>query len=142
MSPTIEEGDHFTTFEIKSETLNPIERFDIVAYKLQPVPNQTFDKETRLFHRVVGLGGEKIEIKAGKIFINDKLLDEPFQKVTSGEDFPAIVIPNNEYFLIGDNRPQSLDSRYWQKPTIKLEDIDGKVTTIIRKEDWDKGKRW
>ena len=86
---------------------------------------------------------EKIEIKKGEIYINDNLLDESsFEKNVGGIDFPATTIPENEYFLLGDNRPNSLDSRYWKKPTIKREDIYGKVTTIIRKEDYDKGKRW
>lgn len=142
MSPALEVGDHFTTVEIKSEALNPIERFDIVVYKPQTVKNQQLDSKTKLMHRVIGIGGEKIEIKEGKVFINDKPLDEPFEKVSGGKDFLAIMIPENEFFLLGDNRPDSLDSRYWQKTTIKREDIYGKVNTIIHKEDWDKGKRW
>jgi signal peptidase I len=144
MSPTIGIGDHFTSIEIKSKTLNPIERFDIVIYKSQPSKVKVeFDEKTKFTHRVIGMPNEKIEIKKGKIYINDNLLDESsFEKNVGGIDFPATTIPENEYFLLGDNRPNSLDSRYWIKPTIKREDIYGKVTTIVRKEDYDKGKRW
>ena len=85
---------------------------------------------------------KKIEIKKGLIYINDNLVNETFGKIEEGKDFPAVKIPENEYFLVGDNRPQSIDSRYWEKPTIKREDIYGKVTTIISKADYDNGKRW
>jgi signal peptidase I len=141
MSPTINIGDHLGTVEIKSNKLNPIERFDIVVYKAQPTKINVGEVKY-LAHRVVGLPNEKIEIKKGAVFINDKLLEEPFERNVGGPDFPAPTIPENEYFLLGDNRPNSLDSRYWNKPTIKRENIYGKVTTIVRKEDYDKGKRW
>lgn len=143
MSPAIGIGDHFTTIEIESKTLNPIERFDIVIYK--PQPNKTkleTEENTKFAHRVIGMPNEKIEIKKGAIYINDKLLDEPFEKNVGGRDYPATVIPENEFFLLGDNRPNSLDSRYREKPTVKREDIYGKVTTIINKEDYENGKRW
>lgn len=142
--PSVGVGDHLVTFEIKSSKLNPIKRFDVVVYQGQPAKVKlSFDEKTTIFiHRVIGLPNEKIEIKKGKVFINDELLDETLQKIDGGADLPATIIPENEYFLLGDNRPNSLDSRYWQKPTIKREDIRGKVTTIIHKEDWDKGKRW
>ena len=144
MMPTIGIGDHVGTFEIKNNELNPIERFDIVVYQGQPAKVKVdFDEKNTVFvHRVIGLPGEKIEIKEGKVFVNDKLLDEAFQKIDGGSDFPAIIIPENEYFLLGDNRPNSLDSRYWKKSTINRKDIHGKVETIIHKEDWDNGKRW
>lgn len=144
MLPNIATGDHVGTVEIKSNSLNPIERFDIVVYQAQATKHKVdFDiKSTVFIHRVIGMPKEKFEIKEGKVFINDKLLDEGFQKINGGEDFPAVNIPESEYLLLGDNRPQSLDSRYWNKPTIKREDIRGKVTTIIHKEDYDKGKRW
>lgn len=143
MLPTIGIGDHFTTYEIKSEDLNPIVRFDIVVYKPQPTEVDVGVKEnTRFAHRIIGLPNEKIEIKNGAIYINDNLLNENFEKFVGGKDFRAITIPEGEYFLLGDNRPNSMDSRFWNKPTIKREDIYGKVTKIIPKEDWDKGKRW
>jgi signal peptidase I len=142
MAPALEIGDHFTTIEVKSERLNPIERFNIVVYKPQPVKNYDIDLNSKFTARVIGLGGEKIEIKKGKVFINGKLLDEPFERFEDDFNFPPVVIPQGEFFLLGDNRPNSLDSRYWKNPTIKAGDIYGKVNTIIRKEDWDKGKRW
>ena len=142
MSPTINTGDHFTTVEIKNEILNPIERFDIVIYKPQPVAKQILEENTRYAHRVIGLGGEKIEIKKGQVFINDVLLKELFEGIEDESNFPQITIPKGEFFLLGDNRPNSADSRFWIKPTIKREDIYGKVNTIIHKENWDKGKRW
>jgi signal peptidase I len=143
MLPNIGIGDHLGTVEIKSDDLNPIERFDIVVYKPQPSRGiAEAEKNARFVHRVIGLPNEKIEIKKGAVYINDELLIENFEKIPGGIDFNSTVIPENEYFLLGDDRPQSLDSRYWNKPTIKREDIYGKVTTIIRKEDWDKGKRW
>lgn len=142
MIPTIGIGDHLATFEIKNENLNPIERFDIVVYKPQPTKGMPVEKDSRFIHRVIGLPNEKIETKKGKIFINGIVLNETFATVSESGDFPETLIPEDEYFLLGDNRSQRLDSRYRNKPTIKREDIFGKVTTIISKEDWDKGKRW
>lgn len=142
MLPTIGIGDHLGTVEIKNETINPIERFDIVVYKPQPAKGLELEENARFVHRVIGLPNETVEIKKGLIYINGNLIDEPFKKIEGGKDFPATKIPEGEYFLLGDNRPQSLDSRYWSKPTIKREDIYGKVETIISKEDYEKGKRW
>ena len=144
MLPTIEIGDHLGTFEIKSETLNSLERFDIIVYKPQAikVKGLTLDKNSRFVHRVIGLPNETIEIKKGLIYINGNLIEEPFKKIEEERDFPSTKIPAGEYFLLGDNRPDSMDSRYWNKPTIKREDIYGKVGTIVSKEDYDKGKRW
>ena len=141
MMPAIEVGDHLATFEIKSNSFNPIERFDIIVYKSQPT-KENVGEVTYLVHRVICLPNETIEIKKGQVFINNQVLGETFEKVSGGIDFSATRIPENEYFLLGDNRPQSMDSRYWIKPTIKREDIRGKVTKIIRKAEYDNGKRW
>lgn len=142
MLPAIGVGDHFTTFEIRNETLNLIKRFDIVVYKVQPNKTKVeMETNTKLVHKVIGLPNEKIEIKKGVTYINDAPLVESFEKTVGGIDYPAVVKPENEYFLLGDNRPNSLDSRFWNKPTTNRKDIYGKVTNIIHKEDWDKGKR-
>lgn len=89
------------------------------------------DENTKFIFRVVGLSGEKIEMKNGEVFVNDKLLEEPFNKNKSSDNFGPIIVPKNEYFLLGDNRPESNDSRYWKPSTIKRENILGKVVNIF-----------
>jgi signal peptidase I len=136
MIPTIQIGD--TCIVNKFEySANPIQRFDIVAFKApedaKQMSNETGD--VMFIKRIIGLPNEKIEIKEGKIYINEKLLDEPFEKIVDvNKDFKAYTIPSNEYFLLGDNRPNSLDSRYWKRSTIPEKDIAGKVVEIIRAE--------
>ncbi len=128
MSPALKIGD-----VCKAESLadSSIERFDIVVFNM-PEDIKKLTGETgsvKIIARVVGLPGEKIEIRQGKTFINEKLLDENFEKATDTEkDFSAFVIPENEYFLLGDNRPQSLDSRYWKKPTVSRTEISGRIS--------------
>ena len=59
---------------------------------------------------------EKIEIKQGKVFINDKLLEEPFEKISRSEDDFRTDYNSRKRIslLLGDNRPESFDSRYWK----------------------------
>lgn len=141
MMPTLGVGDHLGGV---SPTLQPIKRFDIVAYKPQPtkVNIGPVDPEVRYTHRVVGLPNEEIEMRNGKIYVNGNLLDESFEHFDDDRSFPATRIPDKEYFLLGDNLPHSLDSRFWTKPTIAEKDIVGVITKVIKKEDYDQGKRW
>ena len=128
MSPALKVGDAF----IVNSTIDPINRFDIVVYKPQPVnvKMEGVDENTRYVHRIIGLSGEKIEIRKGKVFVNGIELDQPFETFKSDDDFGPVLIPEGEFFLLGDNRSQSLDSRYWKNPTIKRADISGKVGQI------------
>jgi len=140
MEPTINPGDHFASVGIKNNELDPVGRFDIVVFK-PPDGLQNVDENARYFFRVIALGGEKFEMRKGVVFINDAPLDESsFEKRASTENFKPVTVPANEYFLLGDNRPESADSRYIG--TIKREYIDGKVSNIISKADYDNGKRW
>ncbi len=141
MSPAINKGDHFASIGVKDNEIDPVERFDIVVFK--PPINEKFgtDENTRYVSRVIALEGEKIEIKEGLVFINDKVLDESsFIKIVSDKYFAPVIVPKESYFLLGDNRPNSADSRFIG--TIKRENIDGKISNVIRKEDYDNGKRW
>ncbi len=137
MSPTLNPSDAFTVNPLAYQS-NPIERFDIVIYEAPEAVKEAnkINGELRIVTRVVGLPGEKLEIKNNKLYINDKLLDEPFERIVDEtdkrKDFPAIVIPENEYFLMGDNRPKSIDSRYYKPATIKKEDIYSKILEIYR----------
>jgi signal peptidase I len=135
MSPTLNPGDAFTANPFAYQS-DPVGRFEIVVFKA-PEEVKRFTGETgevRFVQRVIGLPQEKLEIKDNKIYINDELLDEPFEKYVDIDDerknFSAIVIPENHYFLMGDNRPNSMDSRYFYSSTIKKEDIYSKILEI------------
>ena len=134
MLPNIKVGD---TCIVDQYSSAPIERFDIVMFNAPEWAKKISDEkgDVKFIKRIIGLPNEKIEIKENKIYINDKLLEETFKKITNEKDqmkdFSSITIPENEYFLLGDNRPQSLDSRYWEPATIKKEDILGKVIEIL-----------
>ena len=67
----------------------------------------------RYVKRLIGLPGEKLEIKDGIVYINDKLLVEKQKRNMDSVDFGPILIPSKNYFFMGDNRPRSSDSRVW-----------------------------
>ncbi len=98
---------------------NEIKRNDIVVIENGSEP---------LIKRVIGLPGEHVKYANHKLYINDKIIDDPFGDKTNDFDLSAIkydVIPENMYFVLGDNRKDSLDSRIIG--LIKKEDIEGKV---------------
>ncbi len=118
MSPTISDGDNLVIDRRAYEQDKAVARFDIIAFKVS----------SDLFHykRVMGLPNEKVEIRGGQFFVNDTLLDEPFEQQRSNEsNFGPLVIPENEYFVLGDNRGNSNDSRAFGP--IMRDDIKGRV---------------
>jgi len=97
-----------------------IRRGDVIVFKYPDDPNRDFIK------RVIGLPGETVELKAKKVYIDGHPLDEPYvhflepasdsQEVTSfdvRERYGPVRVPEGHYFVMGDNRDNSQDSRYW-----------------------------
>jgi signal peptidase I len=132
MEPTIKAGDSIVT-EQHYYSNHAVERFDIVIFNAPPSALLEGEKNQIYVKRVIGLGGEQIEIRQGAVFINGKRLREPFVTRPSDDDFGPVTIPEGEYFLLGDNHANSSDSRYWKPATIKQSDLLGKVTEIIHK---------
>jgi len=83
------------------------QRSEIIIFK------PPLDTKRNYIKRVIGLPGDKIKIVNGRVYLNDQELKEPYLKYKSYENMPEIVVPENSYFVLGDNRPNSSDSRYW-----------------------------
>jgi signal peptidase I len=120
MEPTIKMGSAVRIDETYYSK-NSIQRFDIVVVK------DPDGRESRYVKRIIGLGGERFQIKNGKILVNGEPLKEPFVSIPPEDDFEPISVPNGEYFLLGDNRANSYDSRYWKKKTVSKDGIYAKV---------------
>lgn len=99
------------------------ERFDIVIFKYPD------DESQRFIKRVIALPGETVEIREGKVYINgsDTPLDDSFTPETPVGNFGPYTVPEGCYFMLGDNRNNSRDSRMWDNPYVKKEKILGKA---------------
>ncbi len=108
MKNTIQEHDRMIGFRL-SYVFGDIKRGDVVIFKYPDDESQNFVK------RVIGLPGETIEILNGFVYINDSdtPLDEKYLLETPTGNFPRTEIPEDSYFVMGDNRNDSHDSRYW-----------------------------
>jgi len=100
-------------------------RYDIIAFKLKEDTDGYFN-----IKRIIGLPGETIQIKNGKIFINGNVLkDLPFDDLIMTEGLAAseITLDEGEYFVMGDNCNNSEDSRYVNISNISEKEISGKI---------------
>jgi signal peptidase I len=87
--------------------LEPIQRGDVVVFRYPRDPSKSFIK------RVIGLSGDHIQIDAGRVFVNGRLLDEDYVPPAYEDErsYQEIVVPANSYFVLGDHRSLSNDSR-------------------------------
>lgn len=97
------------------------ERGDIVIFKYP-------DDETKNYiKRIIGLPGDTVEIVEGQVYINGEQLDEPYLWETPKGSFGPYEVPAGHYFMLGDNRNISRDSRYWNNKYVSEEQILGKA---------------
>ena len=108
--------------EISKKVKDP-ERFDIVIFKYPDDESQLFIK------RVIGLPGETVEIKDGKVYIDgsETALDDSFIPEKMQGSFGPYTVPDNCYFMLGDNRNDSKDSRFWKNTFVRFDQIVGKA---------------
>ncbi len=126
MENTIHEGSRMIGFRLSYVFSKP-KRGDIIIFKYPEDESQNFVK------RVIGTPGDTVEVKMGIVYINGKTLKEDYvyfegNVISSKGDFPATKVPNGCYFVMGDNRNNSLDSRFWEKTHfVKEDEILGKA---------------
>ena len=112
MKNTFEDGDLLLLFK-----LGNVDRFDVV------VLDEEYDDEI-IIKRIIGMPNDTIEIKNGVLYINDEEIEEEYAYGQTS-DYDKITLGEDEYFILGDNRPISKDSRYFGP--VKEEEIIGKV---------------
>jgi signal peptidase I len=156
MKPTLLVGDHILVnkfiYGIKlpfsDTTLIPVkepERGDIVVFKFPEDPKKDFIK------RVIAVPGDTIQIRNKKVYIGDKLMDDSYATylgshsvqggARSRDNFGPVTVPPDSLFVMGDNRDQSYDSRFWG--FVDLSAVKGKA--FIMYWSWDSensGVRW
>ncbi|MEE1077480.1 MAG: signal peptidase I [Agathobacter sp.] len=127
MESTIMPDDDIFGFRLSYINSTP-ERGDIIIFKFPDNENERYVK------RVIGLPGEKVTIKEGQVFINEST--EPLKEEYIKEEWTNAAgpyefeVPEGCYFVMGDNRNNSYDSRYWTNTYVKEEQIIGKALWI------------
>ena len=127
MYPTLHDGDNLLVDKI-SYRFTDIERFDIIVFEYQHEENVYYIK------RIIGLPGETVQITDGNIYINGELLEEDYGyevMESAGLAAEPVTLGENEYFVLGDNRNDSTDSRDPRVGNITRDIIVGKAFVRI-----------
>ena len=109
MLPTIKNGERLHTEKLDAESKVKLARGDILVFKYPKDPSKGYIK------RLIGLPGDTVEIRAGEVWVNGSKLSEPYvdSKMNMSRSQPAVVVPARSYYVLGDNRDNSSDSRSW-----------------------------
>ena len=153
MIPTLQIGDHILVNKLAYGIRIPlygqylvdfgkVQRGDVIVFIFPEDRSKDFIK------RVVGIAGDTVEIRGKKVFLNGKQIEDPHahfegddpQNVlpASRDDFGPSRVPENQLFVMGDNRDRSYDSRFWG--FVNLDDVRGKAFLIYWS--WDGSDRW
>ena len=137
MEPTLIVGTDFFLDKISFIFRNP-KRLEIIVFA-SPV-----DDSKDLIKRVIGLPGETVSMKNKHVYVNQRELNEPYARYSrqdetlSGDNLPEMKIPDDSYFVLGDNRDESEDSTSWKNPKtgeriyfIRKERIKGRLMNVL-----------
>lgn len=106
MEPHLATGERVLAYKLAYALHGP-RRGDIVIFEYPKDPSQTYVK------RVIGLPGDTVGIKSGQVFVDGRCLPEPYRVYAAHGDMAPQLVPHESYFVMGDNRDVSDDSRYW-----------------------------
>jgi len=109
MLPTIQLNDRVIVDKFFFKEFGHLSPGDVVVFRPPPSAHATED----FIKRIVGLPGDKLEIRNHKTYVNGKEVYEPYVTDQSKNDFGPVVVPKDSVFVMGDNRNNSDDSRVW-----------------------------
>ncbi len=130
MEPTLSFDDTILINKLAYFRKGP-KRFDVIVFEISGKEHDFY-----AIRRVIGLPGEKIMIKDGSVYINDELLEEPFnvdEVFIEGLAADGITLDEDEYFVLGDHRAESTDSRFADVGNVVKEQIIGKAWLRLNK---------
>jgi signal peptidase I len=115
MLPQLNDGERLLVnklvyYKIQSVSWGHLERGDIVVFWFPKEPDKSYVK------RIIGLPGESVEVREGKVFIDGQQLNEDYLDIEHNQSLPSFApkrVEDHHYFVMGDNRDNSSDSRYW-----------------------------
>jgi len=152
MIPTLLIGDHLLVSKVSYGLRLPFitnsiydfaqpKRGDIVVFTRPDDPATSDEDESsiNLIKRVIGLPGDRIEIRGTKLLINNEVYQEPYARYELGGEANGVFgpVPDHHVFLLGDNRDHSKDSRFWNNPFINMGRIKGRALIIYLCWGWD-----
>jgi signal peptidase I len=146
MAPTLQVGDHILVSKLSYGIRLPFvsrfvyqydepERGDIIVFTRED------DPDINIIKRVVGVPGDLVEIRNRKVTINNQLLYEPYARYRFGgiKNFGPERVPSGHLFMLGDNRDESRDSRFWDdSPWLDIQSVKGRAHIIY----WTFDKDW
>ena len=122
MEPRVHAGE-FVLINTLAYRFAPIRRGDVIAFRHDAPNPETYIK------RVVGLPGERVEVRDGTVLVDGRALAEPYVRFRDRRSAPAVVVPPNAYYVLGDNRSDSDDSRDWG--VLRAQDVTGRALVGI-----------
>lgn len=120
MEPTLDIGAGI--FATKTNT-SSLKRGDVIVFH----PPVKGDEKQVWIKRVIGLPGDTVHVKHHEVYVNGKLLNEPYVNGTADYENATYKIPEGSVFVMGDNRNESLDARFWKVHALSEKNIIGKV---------------
>ena len=122
MEPRIDSGE-FVLINTIAFRLEPIHRGDIVAFRHERSGPSVYLK------RVIGLPGESVAIRGGVVYVDDRALPEPYVRYRDVQTLGPVRVPADAYYVLGDNRANSDDSRAWG--FVPGDDVIGKAVLAV-----------
>ena len=123
MVPTVNAGDKLLGFRMSYMFSEP-QRGDVIIFNHQCYDNA---EEESLLKRVIGIPGDKVEVKDGKLYVNSEEVLEDYLAEEMVGSFGPYIVPADSYFVMGDNRNLSDDSRLWDNTYVHMDEILAKA---------------
>lgn len=116
MYPTFDVGDQLAVEKV-TKRLKPLYRNEVVVFNppeaFREIMGDSRKGKEALIKRIVAIEGDRVEVKNGKLFVNNQEQVEPFTNEDAKYQFGPVVVPKDEVLVLGDNRNQSLDGHIW-----------------------------